>query len=71
MGNMDAFLDRMNSNKLSGIGSNIIRNGSYANIQNQNLMENSRQRQGNTPNLQYLPHSMSKESLMEYQPIQS
>jgi hypothetical protein len=44
---MDAFLDRMNSNtKLSGIGSNIIRSGSYANIGN---IENPRQR--NTPNL--------------------
>jgi len=40
MENMDAFLDRMNSHKLSGIGSNIMRSGSYA--PNTNDLGNSR-----------------------------
>ena len=42
MENMDNFLDRMNSNKLSGIGNNIIRSGAYKNFDVHKKRDNSR-----------------------------
>ncbi len=65
MDNMEVFLDRMNSHKLSGIGSNIIRSGSYSKPKPGN------ERGGDMWDVGVgLQNSMSRESLMDYQPIQ-
>ena len=65
--NIDSFLDRMNSRKLSGIGNNIMRSGSYS-ILNDIEKRYPPRNIGNTPTLQY-NKAMSRDSLMEYEPI--